>query len=246
MKSDSIVLEFLDKAKYCKTVEELSKEIQTIFENIGFPLWAYQTEGQPLQKDYKPVLVHNFPKKWEEHYVRNKCFEVDPVINYGSNITQPFQWSKLTQDINLNKQELEYQDAANSFGMKDGLAIPLIGARGKISMVSLTTDENQKEVSKVMKVYRDQIIALSYAFHSIAKELIREEFFYTDKPKLTNREKECLLWTCRNKSSWEIGMILGISKSTVNFHLDNARRKYGVSNKFHLVLKAINDGVISV
>lgn len=246
MSKNSIVLDFLDKARHCETVEELSKAIQKTFEEMGFPLWAYQTEGQPLQKDYEPILVHNFPKKWETHYIENKCHEIDPVIKYGSDLTQPFMWSQISQNIILNPKELEFQDTAQSFGMQEGLAIPLIGAAGKISMISLTTDIKEKEIQQTLHEHKDKIIALSYAFHSIAKDLIQANFYHSTAPELTTREKECLLWTCKNKSAWEIGKILNISEHTVNFHLNNARKKYGVSNKFHLVVKAIADGVISV
>jgi DNA-binding CsgD family transcriptional regulator len=34
---------------------------------------------------------------------------------------------------------------------------------------------------------------------------------------LSEREKACLLWTARGKSSWEIGRILSISENTVAF-----------------------------
>ncbi|WP_407181427.1 helix-turn-helix transcriptional regulator [Bradyrhizobium sp. STM 3562] len=37
-----------------------------------------------------------------------------------------------------------------------------------------------------------------------------------------------LEWSSRGKSAWEIGCILGISRRTAAFHLDNARAKLGV------------------
>ena len=45
-------------------------------------------------------------------------------------------------------------------------------------------------------------------------------------PKLvdmTDREGEALTWAARGKTSTEIAMILGLSKRTVDFHIDNAR-----------------------
>ncbi|WP_352659190.1 helix-turn-helix transcriptional regulator [Mesorhizobium sp. M0317] len=38
-------------------------------------------------------------------------------------------------------------------------------------------------------------------------------------PPLSSREKECLLWVAKGKSSWDIETTLGISKNTVNFQL---------------------------
>jgi DNA-binding CsgD family transcriptional regulator len=45
---------------------------------------------------------------------------------------------------------------------------------------------------------------------------------------LSPREYECLMWSARGKTAWEIGVILGISRRTVVYHLENAKQKLGV------------------
>src|ERR1022692_1995170 len=52
------------------------------------------------------------------------------------------------------------------------------------------------------------------------------------------REVETLTWAARGKTFWEIGEILGLSKRTVEFHLDNARRKLGVATRTQALIKA--------
>ncbi|WP_319946039.1 helix-turn-helix transcriptional regulator [Mesorhizobium sp. AR07] len=42
------------------------------------------------------------------------------------------------------------------------------------------------------------------------------------------REFEALRWAARGKSAWDISQILGLSKRTVTFHLENAKAKLGV------------------
>ncbi|MBL8772352.1 MAG: helix-turn-helix domain-containing protein [Phenylobacterium sp.] len=54
-------------------------------------------------------------------------------------------------------------------------------------------------------------------------------------PNLTLRERDALQWVAAGKSDWEIGMILGVSPTTVRFHVDNARRKLGAVNRAHAV-----------
>jgi LuxR family transcriptional activator of conjugal transfer of Ti plasmids len=61
---------------------------------------------------------------------------------------------------------------------------------------------------------------------------------------LSEREKVCLLWTARGKSSWEIGRILGISENTVIFHIKNAMKKLGTKNRTLAAVKAIQLGFI--
>lgn len=61
---------------------------------------------------------------------------------------------------------------------------------------------------------------------------------------LSPREKEILGWTKDGKSRWEISKILGISDETVKFHLRNAVRKLGVTNRTQAVAVALATGLI--
>ncbi|MFK7992834.1 MAG: substrate-binding domain-containing protein [Granulosicoccus sp.] len=62
---------------------------------------------------------------------------------------------------------------------------------------------------------------------------------------LTQREVECLTWTARGKTSWEISVILGFSESTATFHLRNAGVKLKASNRANAVAKAMHLGLIN-
>jgi DNA-binding response OmpR family regulator len=55
---------------------------------------------------------------------------------------------------------------------------------------------------------------------------------------LTDREIEMLTWVARGKTSADIARITGLSKRTVDFHLDNARVKLGAATRIEAALKA--------
>jgi len=60
-------------------------------------------------------------------------------------------------------------------------------------------------------------------------------------PKLTllnDREIEALTWVARGKTSAQIGELLGLSKRTVDFHLDNARIKLDATTRTQAAIKA--------
>jgi len=61
---------------------------------------------------------------------------------------------------------------------------------------------------------------------------------------LNDREVEVLTWVARGKTSMEIAQILGLSKRTVDFHIDNARDKLGTSTRTEAVLKAATGRLI--
>jgi DNA-binding response OmpR family regulator len=63
---------------------------------------------------------------------------------------------------------------------------------------------------------------------------------------LREREVETLTWAARGKTFWEIGEILGLSKRTVEFHLENARRKLGVATRTQALIKAATGHLIEL
>lgn len=62
---------------------------------------------------------------------------------------------------------------------------------------------------------------------------------------LNDRELECLAWSGRGKTSQEIATIVGLSKRTVNFHIENACRKLNVSTRTEAVVKATSGRLIN-
>lgn len=65
-----------------------------------------------------------------------------------------------------------------------------------------------------------------------------------NKYRLTEFERECLLWTSEGKTSFEISVILKMSKFTVDSYLSNVSKRLSASNKVHAVSIAIRENLI--
>ena len=63
--------------------------------------------------------------------------------------------------------------------------------------------------------------------------------------RVTLRESEVLAWVAAGKSDWAIGRILKISDKTVNFHVENAKRKFGVCTRLQAVVAAMRNGMLA-
>jgi DNA-binding response OmpR family regulator len=61
---------------------------------------------------------------------------------------------------------------------------------------------------------------------------------------LNNREVEVLTWAARGKTSTEIAQILGLTKRTIDFHIDNARGKLGAATRTEAAIKAATGRLI--
>lgn len=61
---------------------------------------------------------------------------------------------------------------------------------------------------------------------------------------LTERELQCLHWAAMGKTSWEIGMILGVAERTVNFHVQNACHKLQARGRQAAITAAYRNGLL--
>ncbi|MGP1613498.1 MAG: helix-turn-helix domain-containing protein [Pollutimonas bauzanensis] len=61
---------------------------------------------------------------------------------------------------------------------------------------------------------------------------------------LTDRELACLRWAAVGKTSWEMGVILGLTERTINFHVHNACRKLGVHGRQAAITAALQLGLL--
>lgn len=63
-------------------------------------------------------------------------------------------------------------------------------------------------------------------------------------PALSPRERECLLWVSRGKSSVDIGQIVGLSPRTVDSYLEKACAKLRVRTRIEAVAVAVRAGLV--
>ena len=61
---------------------------------------------------------------------------------------------------------------------------------------------------------------------------------------LNDREIETLTWAARGKTSAEIAKIIGLTKRTVDFHIDNARAKLNSTTRIEAAVKAVVGRII--
>ena len=56
---------------------------------------------------------------------------------------------------------------------------------------------------------------------------------------LSDRERDILAWAAEGKSSWEIATILGVSERTVNWHVEQSKKKLDAVTRTQAVIKAL-------
>ena len=81
----------------------------------------------------------------------------------------------------------------------------------------------------------------NFAFEAARRIRGRRE---APRQRLTDRQRECVLWAARYKTDWEISQIMGIGHMTVVDHIHHARGRYDAATRAMLIVRARFDGTL--
>ena len=124
----------------------------------------------------------------------------------------------------------------------NGISVPLHGPSGRVAVLSFASRADDSDPEAKLACLN----ALASQFHIAFTDISQSTRSPSVSVQLSCREKDCLAWTARGKSSWDIGMILKISENTVNFHVKNAMRKLATTSRTVAVVKAIRLNLIEL
>lgn len=180
------------------------------------------------------LLCNTRPNAWNEAYVEGGMVRTDPVLQELRRAPRALLWSEAVTRRRLSRAQRAVMGTARDFGMHDGFVVPVFDATGASGLVSLAGREIDRHPATRAKVAMTSV----YLYN----RLCALRFGSAVKPDLTQRETEILKWIVAGKSDWQIGKILHISAKTVNFHVENVKRKFGVATRIQAVVAAVRQG----
>jgi DNA-binding CsgD family transcriptional regulator len=219
---------------------DLAETLREIAAEIGISHIAYLRLSPDKSPDVQLlVAVVTYSRLWQHRYFVKKYMSDDPVISYGRDADQPFDWSCLPVDDPTTKAF--FADALNHSVGRNGLSIPVRNRRGVFALVSFTSDLPKEEWEAYKSANMRTLKLLSVLIDSAAHINFKLPAFPVH---LSNREEQCLLWAARGKTYQEIAEILGLAFGSVKTHLDAARHKLHCMNLTHAAAVAFATGVI--
>jgi LuxR family quorum sensing-dependent transcriptional regulator len=216
---------------------------QTYAEQNGFTSVACVMLPRLGELTFDCVLMNTRPKVWSAEYMRRQFARCDPVLQEATRRHRPFVWSDIWRERRLTACEQAVMSYSAEFGMRDGFVVPIFET-ANIGLVSLAADR--------LKLEGGQGQALTLAALYLHNRLAAERRKRTTTVRLTRREREVMRWTAAGKSDWQVGRILSISPKTVNFHVENVKRKFGVSSRAQAIVcalmqsAAVDDAIIPI
>ena len=182
-----------------------------------------------------PAVLIDYPLDWQRHYFDSDYVSTDPIVSRAPLARVPFAWNQLRDLTPVNRRMF---NEAKEIGLRNGVAVSIHGPAGEVFVTSIVTPYAEVRAERDLHA----VNLLVNQFHTAYLGLV--EPTGPEPVMLTLRERECLLWSARGKSSWDIGIILSISENTVNFHLKNAMAKLEAGSRIMAIVKAIRYGLI--
>lgn len=235
---------------------EIGSKLATVLQGLGFERFAYVHVRPPLGKKIRSFVpaasrsgsvVHEFlatlPDSWVDYYLASDYGELDPTLQAAMGRVLPFRWREIAGRNDLSNGQRKVLNEARDYGVKNGATIPIHGPDSGLSTLSVVGATSEREFEEA---YRRSFRDLAWLAVNTHEAFLRlaEDVADRQRVRLTDRERDCLVWTARGKTAWEVGQILRISEETVLFHLKNVTRKLGVFSKHHAVVKAVIQGYI--
>jgi LuxR family transcriptional regulator, activator of conjugal transfer of Ti plasmids len=215
----------------------------TALTRFGLQRFAYIGARLPRSGTTEPVIVTNYPDEWSLRYNERYYAAVDPILQQAPHENLPFQWRHTDRGLAAGPAQRLFLGEASEFGISSGLMVPVHGRDGEFGMVSYVSDEKSGDFRGFLDKHRHQLHLLAIYYHAHISDSLAVQ--QVPRPTtLTLRERDCLSWKAEGKSNQDIGDILGISAKTVDFHLTNIRRKFGVATNQQAVVIALLRGMI--
>lgn len=238
----SIVDECLEQMARAPDLAALRDVLDQTLKELGFDRFTYLSVRRPAVME-STFFVSSYPEDWAELYTQRKYLNVDSVIADASHAMTPFAWRLEKPKGRVTDKEDVFIKEAGDFGISNGITVPIHAPGGEFATLSATPNMSDRELIRWFQARRHDIHFIGLYFHVFVGEMLKANSSLSSI-ELTTRERECLVWTSRGKTAWDISEILNIGESTVVSHLNNARDKFGVYSKHHAVVKAIMLGLI--
>lgn len=212
--------------------------------DMGVSSFAYLGLSSNPSPPMGPVYVSTYPTEWTSHYLGHDYSRIDPVIQTAARNVLPFYWGPATPLQPRDEAQTRLFDDARDYGITFGFTVPIHDV-GRTASLNFCCAHDIDRFRTVIESHRHVIHLMGIHFHAHVRLKVQLSSL-KGRPNLTAREIECLQWAALGKSQQDIAAIVGITRRTVKFHIENAMRKLNVVTTRQAILRAVMMGAIEV
>ena len=233
--------QFAHAVEAAASIGELGALVDAISREMGFRYFALAHHVDIARTPQPAIRIHNYPAEWEAFFDAEGLGRSDPVHRASHLRNLGFPWTMLRDLIELSRRDEEIIARSRRAGIADGYTVPAHIPGESEGSCSFATAHG--------KSYRVEWLPLAQFVGTAAFEAARRlsgvRRIDLDRPRLSDRQRDCIYWAARGKSDWAISQILGIGHETAIQYMKEARGRYGVANRTQLAIHALYDGALT-
>lgn len=228
--------------------EYLTAPLMSIVNALGFDNYTHgiSLSTHPNAESHSYVFT-TLPAEWIAIYDQKSYIEVDPRIEAGIRSTLPFVWDQKSLRGKSSRID-EFVVDATKYGLSSGVSLGIRDTHGRGGFAALTSSKRTLALAERnhISLHTSDIIALAQYFHELVVLAILDQNIppLARGKALSKRERQCLVMAANGLTSNEIGLKLGITERTADFHFCNIITKLNVLNRKEAVARAVSLGII--
>lgn len=207
---------------------------------LGCSWFALSHHVDFLAAPDRAIRLHNYPADWARWFDERRLGLSDPIHRESQHRLAGFLWHEIPTRAAARPEDAEIWARARRHGIGDGLSLPAHLPGESHGSVSFAFSPGVQATHEALHCV--QVVG-AHAFE--AARLLAHPELRAPGPRLTDRQRECLIWSARGKSAWDTSQIIGLRPDTVKEHLRNARACYGTHGGTPLTVRALFAGDIS-
>jgi LuxR family quorum sensing-dependent transcriptional regulator len=232
-------VEFYYTSTAVKTPFELYRLLKQAMEVFGFSnycvLYIPEVTEEKLRSNF---MATTWPAELQNEYDRLNLLANSPIIAKLRTLPEPITFD-LEKNV-IDRPEAERNVTLDLFlrhNMPRGVYFPCHDPAGRRGAVGFFGSRQLPSATDLALLHLLSLHAFSHLYL-----LMRDQ---EETVRLSARERECLIWTARGKTSAECAVIMGVAESTVVGYIAALSRKMRAQNKTHMVAIAFEKGLLT-
>ncbi|MEI8396709.1 MAG: helix-turn-helix domain-containing protein [Rhodospirillaceae bacterium] len=228
-----------------ETQEALGKFCRSIGAEMAVCLRTFD-KGDKIEN--MPCVAYKM-EAYTSSYIDSHMVYNDAISFACRHQVLPIPYGLSRQYNDITPEERKHIDFRESWGMKLGMLVPFHG-QNSYGILCLKFLDTEADFLARLPVLSGQVQIFGTGLHDamrrfspIFNKVTNDDY---GNIRLTNRETECLLWAAAGKTGWETSCILGVSRDTVVFHIENAKKKLRSKTLPQAVARAIVLGLLNI
>ncbi|MCL9782111.1 LuxR C-terminal-related transcriptional regulator [Vibrio sp. S4M6] len=244
MSKEKLIYQQVRDFSKSKSLDELNNRLKKILNYYDINTFSFTYYKQPpkaIQKVQYNTCSDDYIN-WNLHFLSENYNTLDTTLfhSYQSSLPQKWLVAEQLKDAG-SKREKQMREDSLDFGAVGGFSFPVHGPNHDFAHFVIVAMREQSFLDKWPSLEFD-LSAVARHYFSASVNLISHE--NGRGGVLSQRELDCLLLVAEKYSTQAIASMLNISPRTVHFHLQNANKKLGVSNRYESVCAAKECGII--